>query len=887
MLLAISSANAADLTTDKIEVISQTPLPSLGISIYQLPSNIQTAKSSDIERSQALDLSNYINQNFAGVNINEEQGNPLQANLNYHGFTASPLLGTPQGLSVYMDGVRMNQPFGDIVSWDLIPKNAIKGMQLYSGSNPLFGLNTLGGAISIQTKDGRNNPGGSMQFTGGSWGRKIGEFEYGGVSKDNSIDYFLAGTWFDEEGWRQHSPSDNKQLFTKLGWRGEKTDLHLTYALSQSDLNGNGVIPKSMLASGYDKVYSWPDNTQNKSHFLNLDWSHYFNDKTVLTGNSYYRKMSAKTLNGDVNGGAFPGIDTSGLTLAQQIIGQGTGGQTAAGYSYATALTRCNGALGVGDEAGEKCNGLINRTDTQQENFGIFSQVSVQNEIFKRPNNYIVGGGFDRSISRFRSTSELGVLTTDQTIIGTGHFENASEGFLSNAKALDSQVDLKGTTNTWSIYGTDTLELTEKISLTGAARYNHVEVDNKDQLTHYTTYPNNIDTTQTLTGNHNYHRLNPSLGIVFTPQSNFNIYGNYNEGSRTPSAIELGCSDPNNPCKLPNAMASDPDLKQVVSKTWEAGIRTKPFSDTNLNMSVYKTRNIDDIMFVSTTTNGDGYFKNFGETERKGFDGSFSTKFNRFSFGGNYSYIDATYQSEDTISSPANSQGTVSCSSDGTNASGHVCITSQSTGLATVAAGNTYGAKGDQEEYQHITQPAGSTTGAVTASNGDTGFLAYNNNNDYTKLITIKKNDRIPLIPKNILKLYLSYDLNDKFTIGANTLTVTNSILRGNENNLDSRGVVGGYTTMDLNASYKPASEWVIFAKVNNVFDRQYATSGNLGLNSLNSNGTPRYLKTDGTAGNYQAISEAFVAPGSPRAAWIGIRWEFGGKKSSGNSDRD
>jgi outer membrane cobalamin receptor len=140
----------------------------------------------------------------------------------------------------------------------------------------IFGLNTLGGAISIQTKDGRNNPGGSMQFTGGSWGRKIGEFEYGGVSKDNSIDYFVAGTWFDEDGWRQHSPSDNKQLFTKLGWRGEKTDLHLTYALSQSDLNGNGVIPKSMLATGYDKVYSWPDNTQNKSHFLNLDWPYRF-----------------------------------------------------------------------------------------------------------------------------------------------------------------------------------------------------------------------------------------------------------------------------------------------------------------------------------------------------------------------------------------------------------------------------------------------------------------------------------------------------------------------------------------------------------------------------------------------------------------------------------
>ena len=87
------------------------------------------------------------------------QGNPFQPDLNYRGYTASPLLGTPQGLSVYMDGVRLNQPFGDVVSWDLIPRQAIASMTLMPGSNPLFGLNTLGGALSIQTKDGRDAPG--------------------------------------------------------------------------------------------------------------------------------------------------------------------------------------------------------------------------------------------------------------------------------------------------------------------------------------------------------------------------------------------------------------------------------------------------------------------------------------------------------------------------------------------------------------------------------------------------------------------------------------------------------------------------------------------------------------------------------------------------------
>ena len=240
---SVSLFAAEKLTTDTINVISATPLPSLGISIDQLPTNIQVIKAKELLDSQTLDVSNYMNQNLSGVHINEMQGNPLMADVNYRGFTASPLLGTPQGLSVYLDGVRLNQPFGDVVSWDLIPKIAIAGMQLMPGSNPLFGLNTLGGALSLQSKSGRDFPGGSIQVTAGSYAKKISEFEYGGVTKDNSVDYYVAGSYFDENGWRDQSNSRLGQLFGKVGWRGDKTDLKLTYSYADSNLNGNGLTP--------------------------------------------------------------------------------------------------------------------------------------------------------------------------------------------------------------------------------------------------------------------------------------------------------------------------------------------------------------------------------------------------------------------------------------------------------------------------------------------------------------------------------------------------------------------------------------------------------------------------------------------------------------------
>ena len=155
----------------QVDVVGTTPLPGVDRSLDEIPAPVQTATDSDIEQSGALDLSDFLNRRVSGVYLNEVQGNPIQPDLNYRGYTASPLLGTPQGISVYMDGVRLNQPFGDVVSWDLIPRIAISETTLIPGSNPLFGLNTLGGAISIQTKDGRSNPGTSLAMSGGSFGR--------------------------------------------------------------------------------------------------------------------------------------------------------------------------------------------------------------------------------------------------------------------------------------------------------------------------------------------------------------------------------------------------------------------------------------------------------------------------------------------------------------------------------------------------------------------------------------------------------------------------------------------------------------------------------------------------------------------------------------------
>ncbi len=243
---------ALSAQASQVNVVATTALPGIELPINEVPTPVQTATQADILNSSALDLGDFMNRRLNGVYVNEMQDNPFQPDVNYRGYTASPLLGTPEGLSVYVDGVRQNQPFGDVVGWDLIQRNAISEMTLIPGSNPVFGLNTLGGSISVTTKDGVTSPGLNGELLYGSSGRKQVEAEWGG-GKATGFNWFFSGNAFHESGWRFDSPSDVRQGFGKLGWRTDKTDLALTMAFAYNTLTGNGIQDYRLLQTNYSE----------------------------------------------------------------------------------------------------------------------------------------------------------------------------------------------------------------------------------------------------------------------------------------------------------------------------------------------------------------------------------------------------------------------------------------------------------------------------------------------------------------------------------------------------------------------------------------------------------------------------------------------------------
>lgn len=794
-----------------VEVVAATPLAGADLEAHEVPTPVQAASLRDIQASNALDISDFLNRRLKGVHLNEMQGNPYQADLNYRGYTASPLLGTPQGLSVYLDGVRLNQPFGDVVSWDLIPRNAIAEVALLPGSNPLFGLNTLGGALAMQTKDGRNAPGTSLEISGGSFGRLMGDFEHGGASS-NGFHWYTASSLFFENGWRTDSPSNVRQFFGKLGWQQNRTSLGMTVMYANNSLIGNGLQEQRFLDRDYQSIYTKPDITANRAPFFNFNARHGFNSHVAISGNAYFRSIRTHTLNGDIN-------EESLKQQVYQLSDDDRDALTAAGFTgVPTNITaantpfpfwRCIAQSLQRDEPSEKCNGLLNRTRSQQYNYGASGQATFVNFPNGQRNQLTAGGAFDRNRVDFVQSTQLGYLNPDRSVTGVNSFGDGVTGGVADDAPFDTRVDLNGRIQTFSLYATDALALGNKLTLSLSGRYNRTTIKNSDRI-------NPGGGLGSLDGNHTFDRFNPAVGLTFRPVRYLNAYASYSEGNRAPTSVELGCADPASPCKLPNAMAGDPPLQQVVTRTFEAGLRGGQESRVSWNIGWFRGENRNDLLFVASEQTGYGYFKNFGKTRRQGLESDINARIGRLSLGGGYTFLNATYQSEEEVNGESNS-----------------------------------------------------------SSNAEAPGLEG--------LIEIEPGAKIPLIPQHMFKLFADWQATEKFSLNFGVQALSSSYARGNENNQHQpdgtyylgAGKSPGYSVANLGARYQINRHVELFARVNNLFNRQYYTAAQLGPTGFTANGNFIARPFAAVDGEFPLQHATFYAPGTPRGAWGGIRLKF------------
>lgn len=604
------------LKLEAIEVLAVTPVGG-GVAIDSIPANVQTVSSEQLDKAQSISLAEYINRYLSGVHVNEAQNNPLQPDIYYRGFVASPLLGMPQGLSTYVNGVRFNEPFGDTVNWDLIPEGAIDSMALYP-SNPVYGLNSLGGAISIKTKTGFSAPKHEIEVYGGSWGRHSEELSSGW--NNGTWGYFVDLHHFEEEGWRDFSPTKADQAFGTLSWRGDKGSLDLTLGANDNDMRGNGAAPVQLLDQNRKAVFTHPDQTITRMFFSELEGKYALTDDIELSANAYFRQNRLRSFNGDNSD-----YDACQLTGNDGFLCENPGFDEQAVEDVSGNLV----------PAGDAVEGATNNSShTQMRSRGGTVQATFGQDLFKHKNSLTTGVSYDYAKVHFGSDTELGSLTDTRGTTHSGIFID------------ESRVRLNTDTSAVGVFLSDSFSITDDLTATIAGRYNYIHMNMQDQRG------------TELNGSHTFERLNPSGGLTYRIFDNLTVYGNYSESTRAPSPMELSCANPEAPCKLPNSFVADPPLEQVVAKTYEGGFRGDldeilGKGDLTWNLGYFHTINANDIIFrrdASSNLISQGYFDNVGKTRRYGVEAgttvNYPQLFSRIDdwhFSTNYTYLSAQF----------------------------------------------------------------------------------------------------------------------------------------------------------------------------------------------------------------------------------------------------
>jgi len=605
----------ATVTLPTIEVVGITPIPGSDLDRDKIPANVLTAPASDFSQTVAPSLVDGMIRALPGVSRGDQTGNPFQPDIDYRGFTASPVPGTPQGLAVYQNGARVNETFGDTVNWDLIPQMAINRMTL-APNNPVYGLNALGGAISIEMKNGFNYQGAQGEVTGGSFGR-IGASAQAGGQKGNVSGYITADA-VNDDGWRDFSSNSRlRRMYFDIGARGDQTEFHLSFTGADNKLGSVVATPLEMLNQRWSSVYTWPQNTQNQLAFLQASANYNPSDTLLLQATAYYRGFWQRHVDGnttDAQSCADPGL---------LCFGDDT-----------TPLLNLAGVQ-VPDVFGTSL-GQINRTWTSANTFGGTLQTTSTAQVLNHNNHFVIGASVDHGRAHFSGNTELGQIDSNLFVNGTGVL-------IQQPGADLSPVVLHSTSTYTGIYATDTIDINAQLSLTAGARFNVAQIRLDDTLG------------TALDSDNRYSHLNPVVGLTYKILPNVTAYAGYSQANRAPTPLELGCSDPTHPCLIDSFLISDPPLKQVVSTTYEAGLRGSEFGQKlKWNIGVYRTISKDDIINVASEISGFGFFQNAAKTRRQGFEAGLTYKEERWNAYINYAFVDATFQTPLTLSSPFN-----------------------------------------------------------------------------------------------------------------------------------------------------------------------------------------------------------------------------------------
>lgn len=599
-----------------------TPTAGSGMDVDKVPASINALGARQIERTGSLNVADALQQQVPGIFVSEVTGNPFQPDVQFRGFVASPVAGTPQGLAVYQNGTRINEAFGDTVNWDLIPTAAIRSVTVVT-NNPAFGLNALGGAVNVQMKDGFNYQGAEIDTMGGSFGRIQSSAQWGKQIGNVSVYGALEG--LRDAGYRNFSESKIRRFYGDVGYRTDSSEFHVNMGVADNTFGAAAAVPVELLQNYWGATYTTPQTSANRVGYVNLTGKVEATPTWTIEAAARVRVFQQKTVDGNPTETERCEAPNAGLLCFNDDDVPANG---------------LNGVWLTDPFPADAVLGQIDRTTTRSTTTGGTLQATNTDQLFGHNNQFTVGASFDSGVTRFGASAELGTIGSNYVVNGSGIFLGPS-----GDPVAIGPVSLRATNRYTGIYALDTFDVTDAFSITGGGRINHARIQLEDQIGF------------ALNGEHTFSRFNPITGGTYKITPGLTAYAGYSEANRAPTPLELACSDPARPCIIAAFLIADPPLKQVVSRTVEAGLRgSKELSIGTLawKFGAFRSENQDDIMAIpAPDLQGFGYFQNVGSTRRQGIEAQVNLTSRTMQLYASYALVDARFLTPLRINSPS------------------------------------------------------------------------------------------------------------------------------------------------------------------------------------------------------------------------------------------
>jgi iron complex outermembrane receptor protein len=486
-------------------------------------------------------------------------------------------------------------------------------------------------------KNGFTYQGTAAELQGGSYGRVSGTLQHG--SRHGDIATYAAAEGLTDRGWRYQSPARLKRAYGDLGWLGEGNEIHLSGGVASNFFGVVGPTPIQMLAQDYKSIFTWPQTTKNQIAFAQLNGKFALSGPWSMQAGAYVRKFRQKHVDGnDADIEECEGALTGTLCLDDD------GFPALAPESFQILNAGNNPIPFAGDTI---AYGTVDRTTTDALTFGGSLQFAHDAKIFDRGNSFVAGASIDHGRAKFNAGSELGFIFSN-LFVGPNPAVPDTGSLIHTAGNIGyGPVMLEASNTYYGLYLRDTFDITKQLSVTVGGRLNVAEIRMADQL----------GTSPELNGSHSFSRFNPLMGLAYMFAPQLSAHAAYSESNRAPTPLELGCANPNRPCLLEGFLVADPPLRQVVSHTYETGLRGNALlagARLDWKVAAFRTDSIDDIITVASAIPGRGVFQNVDATRRQGVEAAAQIKTGPWAASLAYSFTDATYQFTGLIASPNN-----------------------------------------------------------------------------------------------------------------------------------------------------------------------------------------------------------------------------------------